>query len=210
MTRTIRTLQTTARSICVEIGRALGTLAGTTWFSVNALMAGTRLSGVEPTDAGLPEESAWLFVFAVAAGATIWLEQRGYERIRADTTGGGAFGLLSVFYLPFAFLPAGYALAVSVGWPPAFVNMYLLGCVLVAGWLAFYGGLDRLGLEVTHFGRAFVTVLGLMVAAVVVDALFVSTLIETVVDRTWITERATRATLALAGQGITLLLGYKV
>ncbi|TYT61927.1 hypothetical protein [Natrialba swarupiae] len=208
VTKTIRTLRTTAGSMLTEIAAAIGTFVGLVWLTANVVLAGVQGTDLSPATAGIPEELVWLGILAVASLGTIWLERDGYRLIRADPHGGGNFAWLSVCYLPCTFLPVGYALSLLLEIPGVFVNLYLVACVLLGGWLAFYGGLDRLDLELSSFVWTFLVVVGM--ALVVFTAETVLTAVgplEWLTD-TWVLADTTLALFAIAGQGVVLFVGF--
>lgn len=191
-----------------EIGAAVGTFLVLTWFTINTVTAVVRLLGVSTTDARLPEIGVWVAILAVAAVGTIWLERGGYHRLRADATAGGDFAWLAICYLPFTFLPAGYALFLLVDLPIAVVHLYLVACVLVAGWLAFYDGLERIGVGTAQFGWAFLSAFAASIAVVVLTSTVpIGSLLEAVIG-SWSIDDPVRAVTALLGQGLVLQYGF--
>lgn len=191
------------------IGAAVGTFVVLTWLAINSVTVIARLFDSSAGSARLPEIGVWVLILAVAAGGTIWLERGGYRRLRADATAGGDAAWLALCYLPGTFLPAGYALFLLADLPVVVVHLYLVACVLVAGWLAFYDGLDRLGVGTQRFGW---TCLVVFVAALAVGALTslvpVGSLLEAAVG-SWSADEPVRAATALLGQGLVLQYGFR-
>lgn len=191
-----------------EIGAAVGTFLVLTWLTINTVTVAVRLLGISTADARLPEIGVWVAILAVAAGGTIWLERGGYRRLRADATAGGDVAWLGLFYLPVTFLPAGYALFLLVDLPIAVVHLYLVACVLVAGWLAFYDGLERLGVGTQRFGWTCLVVFVAAIAVAVLTSLIpVGSVLEAVAGP-WLTDAPARAVTALLGQGLVLQHGF--
>ena len=192
-----------------EIGAAVGTFAALTWLTGNAVVAAVRLLGVS-AGSRIPEAGVWIGILCLAAVGTIWLERGGYRRLRADPTAGGDFAWLSLCYLPVTFLPAAYAASALVELPAVVANLYLVACVLVAGWLSFYGGLERLGVTAAQFGRAFLAAFVPAAAAAVLASLVpvgIGAVLETLPGPRPPAE-AVLAALALLGQGLVLRFGF--
>ncbi|MFP8952042.1 hypothetical protein ACLI4Z_03580 [Natrialbaceae archaeon A-arb3/5] len=208
MTRTIRTLRTTAGSMLTEIGAAVGTFVGVAWLAANVAALGTHGSRAASAEPAVPDAVVWLCVLGVASLGTVWLERDGYRRLSADPTGGSDFAWLSVFYLPITFFPTGYALAQLGGSSEAVASAYLIACTALGGWLAFYGGLDRLGVRTQHFARACFVVFATVLVVAMVNILFSASgvldgSIGALISNAWVL-----ATLALLGQGAALLAGF--
>ncbi|RQG92107.1 hypothetical protein [Natrarchaeobius chitinivorans] len=210
MSNTVRTLRATAASMLLEIGAAIGTFVGLSWFGANAALAVVRGVGTSPADAGVPEEAVWFGILVAASLGTIWLERSGYRTIRANPAGGGEFARLSVCYLPVTFLPAGYALSSVVGGSGLVVNLYLIACVLVGGWLSFYGGLERLDVTSAYFVRTFLLVFCSAVFLAVAGVLLPVSDVLRVFVRTPVLGGATLALFALAGQILVLFAGFGI
>lgn len=193
-----------------EIGAAVGTFVGLTWLTGNTVTATVRLLGVSTIDAWIPETGVWIGILCVAAVGTVWLERGGYRRLGADASAGGDFAWLSLCYLPVTFLPTGYALSIFVDLPPVVVHLYLVACALSAGWLAFYGGFERLGITAAQFSWAFLAVFATAVAGAVLAALFpigIQPALETAFGAR-VPAEAGLAAIALFGQGLTLRFGF--
>ncbi|MEY7848931.1 hypothetical protein AB7C87_06955 [Natrarchaeobius sp. A-rgal3] len=208
VTKTIRTLRTTAGSMLTEIAAAIGTFVGLVWLTANVVLAGVQGTDLSPATAGVPEELVWLGILGVASLGTIWLERDGYRLIRADPNGGGNFAWLSVCYLPFTFLPVGYALALLFEIPAVFVNLYLVACVLLGGWLAFYGGLERLDLEISSFAWTFLVVFGAALVLFTAETVVSPVGLLDWLAGTWLLADTTLAVFALLGQGVVLFAGF--
>ncbi|AHG01157.1 hypothetical protein HALLA_18325 [Halostagnicola larsenii XH-48] len=185
-------------SVLADFSRTLGTLVGLLWLVfVGAVFldgGADVLIGAPPLPGGL----FWPVAFAVALGGTVWLVEGGYDRLGADPTGTWTFVWLAVFFVPLAFLPLQFAvgsLASAAGFAGPFSGALNAGFVLVStiasGWLAFYGGLDRLGLEVDDFIRTFVFAVGLALVPLAAVVLF---------EATWLAGDYVAAAIALAVQ----------
>ncbi|RQG92692.1 hypothetical protein EA462_00200 [Natrarchaeobius halalkaliphilus] len=208
MTKTLRTLRTTVASMLAEVGTAVGVFVGLTWFSANAVALGRATDWTPVSDVGIPEEGLWLCVLAAATVGTIWLERDGYRRIRADPTGGSDFAWLSVCYLPVGFLPTAYALALIVELPSFAASLYLLGCGVTAVWLAFYGGLEWLGVERGQLGWTSLVVFGMVGLLFVGGSLNVlGGLLESLDPHR---SDPALATASLVGQACALVVGARV
>ncbi|RQG97405.1 hypothetical protein [Natrarchaeobius oligotrophus] len=169
MTKTIRTIRTTAETMLTEIGTAVGVFVGLAWLAANVATVAGTVGDWSVLAVGVPEVGRWLGVLAVASLGTIWLERDGYRSVRADPTSGGEFAWLSVCYLPVGFLPTAYAVGQFVSIPAA-ANLYLIACTVGGGWLAFYGGLDRLGVDSDRFGWTSLVVFAVVLVAVAIDS----------------------------------------
>lgn len=190
-----------------EIGAAVGTFVGLVWLGANTVTAADSLTGTSATAVGLPETGVWVAILGVAVGGTIWLERDGYYRLGVDPTRGSDFAWLAIWYLPLTFLPLGYATTRFVD-PSLVVHPYLLACGLLAGWLAFDGGLDRLGVETERLLRTVLLVFAAsVVLAVLTSVLPIATTAESMVG-SWTTDPRVLGTLALVGQGLVLVVGF--
>jgi len=129
-----------------------------TWLATFAggcylLAAGSALVGV-PAEPPVPVAAAAVVAALAVWGLASWLDDTGYERLGADPDGATAFFWLLVLYLPWGLLPTLAALDRLLDLPADLVlpaTVYAL--TPVAAWLAFYGGLDRLGLDGDDFER---------------------------------------------------------
>lgn len=154
-----------------EIGAAVGTFAGLTWFGVNVAPAVVGLIGVSPVDHGLPGELAWTLVIATAALGTLWLERGGYQRLGASACGGLCFAWLALLALPSTFLPAAVASTSVLAVPVTISHLYFAACVILAAWLALFGGLERISLDATTFLPTALLALGGSLGVLLVDAI---------------------------------------
>ncbi|WP_121821689.1 hypothetical protein [Halostella salina] len=103
---------------------------------------------------GVPTVAVAVLAAVVAWLAADWLDRTGYERLGADPDGATSFFWLLVLYLPYGLLPTLAALDRLLGLPAALVLPAAVSALTpVAAWLAFYGGLDRLGLDGGDFER---------------------------------------------------------
>lgn len=181
-----------------DVSRSLGTFVGLLWLVfLGAVLLETGVD-VPIGIWQLPNGLFWPVAFAVTLGGTAWLVEGGYDRLGADPTGAWTFVWLAVFFVPLAFLPLQFAvgsLASATGSADPFSDVLNAGFVLVStimsGWLAFYGGLERLGLERDDFIRVFVTAIGLALVPVAVAVVF---------DVTWLTGDYVAAAVALVVQ----------
>ncbi|NGM68327.1 hypothetical protein G6M89_04765 [Natronolimnobius sp. AArcel1] len=208
MTRTIRTLRTTAGSMLAEIGAAVGTFVALTWLAGHLVTASSHFLTWSAADTRVPDVGVWIAVLTATAVGTIWLEHGGYRRLSAKPNAGRAFAWLGVCYLPVVFLPAGYALWLAIDGPAVAVNLYLIGCVVCASWLAFYGGLERLQLRTAQFSWAFLVVFcGLLTVVGLGSLLPLSAGLETVFGP-WILESTALGVGAVCVQLIALQVGF--
>ncbi|KDE59929.1 hypothetical protein EL22_15225 [Halostagnicola sp. A56] len=185
-------------NVVTDLSRSLGTLVGLFWLVfVGAVVLDEGVS-LSTGTWSLPNGLFWPVAFAMALCGTAWLVEDGYDRLGADPTGAWTFVWLAVFLVPLAFLPLQFAvgsLASAVGSVDPFSGVLNAGFVLVstiaAGWLAFYGGLERLGLELDDFVRTFVFAAGLALVPLAAVVLF---------DVSWLTDDYAAAAVALAVQ----------
>ena len=160
------------RDAVAEFSRSLGTLVGLVWLLLVASLVVEQVADASPAEGPVPVELLWIGALAVAAAGAVWLVDDGYERLGADPAGVWAFVWLAVFLVPLAFVPlrlaAGYLAPADLPLDAAFV----LATTVAAGWLSFYGGLERLALELDDFIRVLVyaVALGLVPVAVAVLA----------------------------------------
>ncbi|WP_135820502.1 hypothetical protein [Halostella litorea] len=148
-----------------------------TWLATFA--SGCYLLAVTGALVGVPAE-AGLPTAAVATGGALavwalasWLDDGGYDRLGADRDGATGFFWLLVLYLPYGSLPTLAALDRLLDLPADLVLPATVWALTpVAAWLAFYGGLDRLGLD----GRVFERLVGGWLAAVLVGFVAAATL----------------------------------
>lgn len=171
MTRTVRRFHAIVRAAIGEILAAVGTFVVLLWTGVHLVRTLEASVGVALTPAVVPELWRWVVLLALAAVLTIWLERRGYRRLGADPAGGWTAAVLAVVSLPLSVLPIGIALSALGVLSASVLPPFLLACVAVAGWLALYGGLERLGLESGQFLFAAALACVPPVAIVVTDAL---------------------------------------
>lgn len=111
--------------------------------------------------AGLRATGTVLAAVVVTVVAASWLlaarlDRSGFERLGGDPGDAVSFAWLLVLYLPLGFLPALAAVEELAG--PAVDGRLLLPAATavfapVAGWLAFYGGRERLGADEVFFTR---------------------------------------------------------
>lgn len=189
-----------------DFSRSLGTLVGLLWLVFVGAVLLDEGANLSIGAWSLPSGLFWPVVFAVVLGGTVWLVEGGYDWLGADPTGTWTFVWLAVFFVPLAFLPLQFAvgsIASATGSAGPFSDVLNAGFVLVStiasGWLAFYGGLERLGLELDDFVRVFGSAVGLALVPVAVAVVF---------DVTWLTDDYIAAAVALAVQVGAWWLGF--
>ncbi|APX97944.1 hypothetical protein [Natronorubrum daqingense] len=183
----------------VGLGRSLGTFAGVAWLCV---VTGTVLARVSDASVtAVPAEWLGISVLAVAFVVTSWLVDGGFDRLGADPSGGLTFVWLAVFFVPLAFLPTRVTLDAVANSAGVLDAAFILATTLFAGWLAFYGGLERLSLAPDDFLQiaVFVVALGAPPAVVAVLA-----------DASWLTIDPVAVALALVVQGGACWLGVRM
>ncbi|SDR35140.1 hypothetical protein [Natronobacterium texcoconense] len=167
-------LRSSVGDAVAELSRSLATFVGIVWLCFVVSLVVVRALQATVTDVSVPSEPIWIVVFAVAIVAAGVLSEGGYERFGADPSAGWTFAWLAIFFVPFAFAPLRIAIGLVVANGPLFDALFVLGATLGAGWLAFYGGLERLALEPADFVRviAYAVALGIVPAAafLLVDA----------------------------------------
>ncbi|AXR80223.1 hypothetical protein [Natrarchaeobaculum sulfurireducens] len=144
-----------------NLSRTLGTLVAVCWLVLASSVALARTTDGSVVAESLPLELFWAVAFVLAAVGAMWLVGGGYDRIGADPTGVWSFVWLAIFLLPLAFVP----LRVAVGFvdPTGSLldTVFVVAVTVVAGWLAFYGGLERLSLTLDDVVRVVVFVVAL-------------------------------------------------
>lgn len=183
----------------VDLGRSLGTFAGVAWLCI---VTGTVLARVSDASVtAVPAEWLGISVVAVAFVVTNWLVDGGFDRLGADPSGGLTFVWLAVFFVPLAFLPTRVALDAVANSAGVLDAAFILATTLFAGWLAFYGGLERLSLAPDDFLRiaVFVVTLGSLPVAAFALA-----------DVAWVTVDPVTVILAIGVQGIACWLGIEM
>ncbi|TYL38337.1 hypothetical protein CV102_11010 [Natronococcus pandeyae] len=183
--------------ILATVAASIGTFVGVAWLCFLAGAAVVRLLDVSL--AGVPDQAVTLTLVVVALGVTGWLEDGGFERLGADPDGGPRFAWLAIFFLPLAFSPLPVALRLLADSTSPF-GAFVLGSTVLAGWLAFYGGLERLGLEPDDFVRVFGVALAL--GAVPVAAVVL-------LDVAWLTEAPIVVAIAVVVQCLALWVGLE-
>ena len=191
-------LRSSIGGVFAELSRSFGTFVGLAWLCVVVGMVVARAAALSIRDVPVPHELLWIGVFVVALLGTGWLADGGYERLGADPRGGGTFAWLALFFVPFAFLPLRFALGVLTELQ-VFDYLFVLATILFAGWLAFYGGLERLGLTPDDFIRVIVYVVALGAVTVGAVVLF---------DAAWPATDLGAATVAVALQLAACWLGF--
>ncbi|WP_137289396.1 hypothetical protein [Natronorubrum halophilum] len=166
------TLRSSVGEAFADFGRSVGTFVGFAWTCFIAGMVLYRAAGASLDEVPVPEELLIVAIIGVAFLGTSWFIEGGYDRIGADPDGGATFAWLALFFVPLAFLPSRMALGSLAGGPGVLDALFLLGTVLFSGWLAFYGGLERLGLVPDDFIRVIVYAIAIGVIAVAVVVLF--------------------------------------
>lgn len=206
MTRTVRRFQAIARAAIGEILAAIGTFVLLSWTGVHLVRTLDR-SAATAIGAVVPELWRWVAVLAVATALTIWLERGGYHRLGADPTGGGTAAVLAVVSLPLSVVPVGIALSILGLLSIPLANSFLLVCVGLAGWLALYDGLERLGLESGQFLVAGTLASVPAVTAAVTDALFgLGAVVTTVAEPNLVT--AVAVAFGMGWQGTVIVLAF--
>ncbi|ELY54019.1 hypothetical protein [Natronolimnohabitans innermongolicus] len=159
-------LRSSVDTVVADTSRAFGTFVGLLWLCVLVGIVATRAVDTASVQFVGPVELLWAATFVVAALGTTWLEGGGYERLGADPDGGPTFAWLVVLFVPLAFLPLWLASTRLLGEPTVPNIPFVLFATLLSGWLAFYGGLERLDLESDDFTRVFgyVVALGVPIA----------------------------------------------
>ncbi|SEH13181.1 hypothetical protein SAMN04487967_1200 [Natronorubrum sediminis] len=173
--------------------------AGVAWLCV---VTGTVLARVSDASVtAVPAEWLGISVLAVAFVVTSWLVDGGFDRLGADPSGGLTFVWLAIFFVPLAFFPTRVALDAVANSAGVLDAAFILATTLFAGWLAFYGGLERLSLAPDDFLRigVFVVALGSPPVAARVLA-----------DVTWFAVDPVAGALAIAVQGGACWLGVRM
>ncbi|WP_440770965.1 hypothetical protein [Natronorubrum sp. DTA28] len=186
--------------IIVDLGRAIGTFFGLAWlcFVVGIVLA--RATGTSMAAVPVPVELVTFGVLAVAFVGTSWLVDGGYERLGADPSGGATFAWLAVLFVPLAFFPTRLALGFLAGEPGVLDALFVLTATLFAGWLAFYGGLERLALVPDDFLR--VAVFAVALGSIPVAAVLLA-------DIGWLATDLAAATVAAGVQAGACWFGFR-
>lgn len=186
------------RSAAGDLSRTLGTLVAVCWLVLASSAVLARTTDVSVVAGLLPVELFWAVAFVLAAVGAAWLVGGGYDRIGADSTGVWSFVWLAIFLLPLAFVP----LRVAVGFvdPTGSLldTVFVFAVTVVAGWLAFYGGLERLGLILDDVVQVVVFVVALGSIPVLAVFLF---------DVDWVVRPPIAVVVALAVQVAACWLG---
>ncbi|MCU4927049.1 hypothetical protein OB905_13855 [Halobacteria archaeon AArc-dxtr1] len=152
------------------LASSVGTVVGLAWLGVAIGLVVSRVVGLSGTENPTLVRVSAIAILAVALAGTTWLVEGGYERIGADPNAGGQFAWLAIFFVPLAFAPTRVALGSVTGTAGVLDALFVLATGVAAGWLAFYGGLERLGIVPQDFLRviAYAIAFGLVVAAAAV------------------------------------------
>lgn len=191
-------LRSSVDTVIADAGRAFGTFAGLLSVCLLAGLLVARAAALASAELTGPAELGLAAAFVAAALGTMWLEDGGYERFGADPDGGPTFAWLAIVAVPLAALPARYALGLLIG-SGVLDPLFALPTTLFAGWLAFYGGLERLGLTAGDFDRVVGFVVALGAVPVGIAMLF---------DASWLTEDRVAATVATGVQLAACWLGF--
>ncbi|WP_049928404.1 hypothetical protein [Halopiger goleimassiliensis] len=184
MTGSVRaTLETTV----TDLSRSIGTFIALVWIATVVVMVGTGLADRSPAAGPIPGELLWVVVFVVAAIGATWLVGDGFDRLGVDPSGVWTFVWLAIVFLPLAFLPLRVALEAFTTETMLLNAAFALAATVAAGWLAFYGGLERLGLEPDDFIRVTLYAIALGALPIAAFVLF---------DLDWLTTDRVTATLA--------------
>ncbi|WP_436346007.1 hypothetical protein [Natronorubrum sp. FCH18a] len=194
----VTSLRSSVETVLADAGRAFGTFVGLLWGCLLAGLVGARAVALSSYDLVVPPEFGWVALFVVAALGTTWLEGGGYERFGADPDGGATLAWLAIFFVPLAFLPTRLAFGFLTGLQ-ALDYLFALATTLCSGWLAFYGGLERLGLAPDDFLRVVVYAVALGAIPVGAVVLF---------DATWLTDDLVAAAVAAGVQLAACWLGF--
>ena len=192
------TLRSSVDTVIADAGRAFGTFAGLLSVCLLGGLLVARVAALASTELAGPTELGLATAFVVAALGTMWLEDGGYERFGADPDGGPTFAWLAIVAVPLATLPARYALGLLIG-SGALDPLFALPTTLFAGWLAFYGGFERLDLTASDIDRVAGSVVAFGAVPVGIAALF---------DASWLLEDRVAATVAMGVQFAACWLGF--
>ena len=192
------TLRSSVDTVLADANRAFGTFVGLLWICLLAGLLVARAAALASTELTGPTELGWAAAFVAAALGTMWLEDGGYERFGADPDGGATFAWLAVVFVPLAFLPSRFALESLTGLG-GLDPLLALPTTVVAGWLALYGGLERLDLATADFARVIGFALALGAIPVAAAALF---------DVPRLTDDRVAATVAMGVQLAACWLGF--
>ena len=189
------TLETTV----ADLSRSIGTFVALVWIATVLVIAVTGLADGSPTAGPITAELLWVVVFVLAALGAAWLVGEGYERLGIDPSGVWTFVWLAILFLPLAFLPLRIALGAVAADPLLLNAVFSLTVTVTAGWLALYGGLERLGLAPDHFIRVIVYVIALGAIPLAATVLF---------DVAWTSDERVTALLAVSVQIAACWLGF--
>lgn len=187
------------RSAVTDFSRSLGTLVALVWVLLVASVALGRAVDVSMAGETVRIELFWLAVVAIAGVGAVWLVDGGYDRLGADPAGVWSFVWLSIVVVPLAFVPLRIAIGFLTPAASLLDTAFVLGTTLAAGWLAFYGGLERLSLALEDFLRVFGFVLALGSVPTVAVLAF---------DAAWVIDPHVGASLAVAVQVAACWLGF--
>lgn len=191
-------LRSSLADVLAGLSRWAGTFLAVVWLCAFGGSVLARVAGISMDGVPISGQLVVLGVLLVAAVLTGWLTDGGYERLGADPAGATTFAVLAIFALPFAFAPVRLALGFLIELP--LLDFLFIFCTTVAaGWLAFYGGLERLGLAPDDFIRVLVYVIALGAVLAVVALVF---------DPAWLTDDRAAAAVVIALQFVACWLGF--
>ncbi|AFZ73520.1 hypothetical protein [Natronobacterium gregoryi] len=172
-------LRSSVGNAVAEFSRSLAAVVGLVWLCFVVSVVTIRILEATTHNVSVSSEPLWIGILVVAVVAAGVLSEDGYERLGVDPSAGWTFAWLAIFFLPFAFAPLRVAVALLATNVALFDALFVFGATLSAGWLAFYDGLERIGLEPVDFARVIPYAVALGIGPIAVFLLF---------DHPWLTE----------------------